>query len=171
MAAYRVSPRTWRIAGTVMVLFAVVSCLVLVFRDGGSGDGPSEAGPGSSRVAEQVPVAAEKNASGQDPDLLEGFVPDDTEPEVRPYATGLSGRVHTPRPAPSAPPAAAPGDGCDHAYGETGQCVPWTFPSSVKTVEERCEWLRDLGFPSPLASRGDDRHGLDPDGDGLACET
>ena len=159
-----------RVAGAIAAAFAVVSCLVLVFDGDDPGGGPAKAAPTATRVTDGVPVADEENEPAEDPDLSEGFVSDDTEPEVQPYATELSGRVHTPRPAPSAPPTVGPGnDGCDHTYGEVGQCVPWDFPAEANTTEERCAWLRELGFEPPIASRGDDRHGLDPDDDGRAC--
>lgn len=56
-------------------------------------------------------------------------------------------------------------DGCDNAYGAVGQCVPWTFPPGT---EDGCEWLAGHGF-GPLPVHGRDRHGLDRDGDGIAC--
>ncbi|RJQ73049.1 hypothetical protein D5S17_25305 [Pseudonocardiaceae bacterium YIM PH 21723] len=64
-------------------------------------------------------------------------------------------------------PVLLPGgyDGCDHAYGERVQCVPWTFPPGTANG---CDWLRQHGF-GPLTVRGHDRHGLDTNGDGTAC--
>lgn len=57
-------------------------------------------------------------------------------------------------------------DGCDHAYGRRNQCVPWSFPAGVV---DGCAYLRDKGF-GPLAVHGRDRHGLDRNGDGSACD-
>ncbi|MCX5204563.1 DUF1929 domain-containing protein [Streptomyces sp. NBC_00237] len=67
-------------------------------------------------------------------------------------------------------------DGCDHAYGTVSTCVPWTFPQLEQgrphsklapPVADRCEWLKSKGY-GPLEARRD-RHGLDRDGDGVAC--
>ncbi|MFG2238181.1 galactose oxidase-like domain-containing protein [Streptomyces sp. NPDC048734] len=60
-------------------------------------------------------------------------------------------------------------DGCDHSYGTVGQCVPWTFPKKANTVAERCHWLEEKGYGTPLKVSGRDRHGLDRDRDGIAC--
>jgi hypothetical protein len=57
-------------------------------------------------------------------------------------------------------------DGCDHGYGERTQCVPWTFPPGTT---DKCAWLAAHGFDAvPVV--GKDRHHLDPDGDGIACD-
>ncbi|MET9643087.1 galactose oxidase early set domain-containing protein [Streptomyces syringium] len=58
-------------------------------------------------------------------------------------------------------------DGCDHAYGDVGQCVPWTFPRTE--TGGRCDWLRERGF-GPLRVHGRDRHRLDTDRSGVACD-
>lgn len=86
-------------------------------------------------------------------------------PHVAPFAQD-PGRP--PKPAlTSASPVPFPegADGCDHAYGQRGQCVPWQFPSHTG---DACAWLRSHGF-GPLAVHGRDRHELDRDGDGVAC--
>lgn len=57
-------------------------------------------------------------------------------------------------------------DGCDHAYGRIGQCVPWTFPKMPRA--DRCAWLLDRGY-GRLEVHGRDRHRLDRDKDGIAC--
>ncbi len=57
-------------------------------------------------------------------------------------------------------------DGCDHAYGRIGQCVPWTFPKMPQA--DRCAWLLDRGY-GRLEVHGRDRHHLDRDKDGIAC--
>lgn len=55
--------------------------------------------------------------------------------------------------------ATSPGEGCSDAY--VGACVP----AGVDRVE--CADLTDEDFESI----GQDPYGLDPDGDGVACET
>jgi hypothetical protein len=57
-------------------------------------------------------------------------------------------------------------DGCDHGYGERTQCVPWTFPPGTT---DKCAWLAAHGFDA-VPVLGKDRHHLDPDGDGIACD-
>ncbi|GGM56650.1 hypothetical protein GCM10012275_29760 [Longimycelium tulufanense] len=84
-----------------------------------------------------------------------------------PSAQGAKPTSTTGRPpAPSAAvPVPANNDGCDHTYGERNQCVPWNFPDRVA---DGCQWLRERGFGS-LRVHGRDRHGLDRNGDGIAC--
>jgi hypothetical protein len=57
-------------------------------------------------------------------------------------------------------------DGCDHGYGERTQCVPWTFPPGTT---DKCAWLAAHGFDA-VPVLGKDRHHLDLDGDGIACD-
>lgn len=74
----------------------------------------------------------------------------------------------TPQGVPQRSPAVkmpAHVDGCDHAYGEPHQCVPWNFPPDVT---DKCAYLLERGF-GRLAVHGGDRHGLDPDHNGVAC--
>jgi hypothetical protein len=58
-------------------------------------------------------------------------------------------------------------DGCDHGYGERTQCIPWTFPPGTT---DKCAWLKAHGF-DVVKVLGTDRHHLDPDGDGIACDS
>ncbi|SDT69737.1 hypothetical protein [Actinoplanes derwentensis] len=59
-------------------------------------------------------------------------------------------------------------DGCDRSYGTRTQCVPWRFPPGVT---DGCTWLRERSFlDAPLTARAPDRHHLDPDTNGLACD-
>ncbi|MFE2755631.1 hypothetical protein ACFXGA_26875 [Actinosynnema sp. NPDC059335] len=58
------------------------------------------------------------------------------------------------------------GHHCDPAYVTEGPCVPWRFPRGVR---ELCDWLRDHGA-GRIEVVGRDRHHLDLDRDGLACE-
>ncbi|RLV04451.1 galactose oxidase [Streptomyces griseocarneus] len=93
---------------------------------------------------------------------------------VQSFATALAAAPHPPAHPQHDKAAEKPGvtvpqgyDGCDHAYGEAGQCVPWTFPRTK--AGGRCAWLREHGF-GRLTVHGPDRHGLDPDGNGIACD-
>ncbi|KOX13722.1 hypothetical protein ADK67_43770 [Saccharothrix sp. NRRL B-16348] len=58
------------------------------------------------------------------------------------------------------------GDNCDHSYVTDGPCVPWRFPRGVWRL---CEWLHDQGI-TRIEVVGWDRHYLDKDRDGIACE-
>ncbi|HWS32051.1 MAG TPA: hypothetical protein VN408_04830 [Actinoplanes sp.] len=59
-------------------------------------------------------------------------------------------------------------DGCDRSYGTRSQCVPRNLPPGVTDV---CTWLRDRGFlDRPLTARTPDRHHLDTDTNGFACD-
>ncbi|PSL54991.1 excalibur calcium-binding domain-containing protein [Saccharothrix carnea] len=58
------------------------------------------------------------------------------------------------------------GPNCDHSYVTDGACVPWRFP---RGVTRECEWLRDQGI-TRIEVVGWDRHHLDRDRDGIACE-
>ncbi|GID28195.1 hypothetical protein [Paractinoplanes brasiliensis] len=70
-------------------------------------------------------------------------------------------------PSPTAPlKVPANVDGCDRGYGTRTQCVPWTFPSSAT---DKCAWLAAQGF-THLTVHGTDRHQLDPDKNGTACD-
>ncbi|MBM7812495.1 hypothetical protein [Saccharothrix algeriensis] len=67
---------------------------------------------------------------------------------------------------PSAPPTRPRPDHCDRNYATDGGCVPWLLPLGVR---QACEWLREHGL-TRIEVRGRDRHRLDPDRDGIACE-
>lgn len=91
------------------------------------------------------------------------------EPFVQTFAA-QPGRSPLPRlPSPTAPlqiPVNV--DGCDRSYGTRSQCIPWHFPPGTT---DACAWLRARGFLNhPLTSHGADRHHLDPDTNGLACD-
>ncbi|MEV8443149.1 excalibur calcium-binding domain-containing protein [Actinosynnema sp. NPDC051121] len=58
------------------------------------------------------------------------------------------------------------GEDCDDAYVTDGPCVPWRFPRGVWRL---CEWLHEQGV-TRIEVVGWDRHHLDRDHDGLACE-
>jgi hypothetical protein len=87
-------------------------------------------------------------------------------PYVQPFARRPDSTPRRPRPSPTAGIDLGDGsDGCDHAYGDPGVCVPWRFPDGVA---DKCEWLRARDY-KPLKVNGRDRHGLDRNGDGIAC--
>jgi hypothetical protein len=89
-------------------------------------------------------------------------------PHVQPFASALPGVEHRPKKKREQVEVPAKVDGCDHGYGVIEQCVPWSFPPGPRTYEAKCAWLTAHGFTT-LRVRGGDRHGLDPDGNGIAC--
>jgi len=88
------------------------------------------------------------------------------EPYIQPFAQqpGVAPKAKLSPPV-AALPMDVSVDGCDHHYGDSPQCVPWSFPPGVV---DRCRWLVDHGF-GPLAVHGEDRQNLDPDHDNVAC--
>jgi hypothetical protein len=54
--------------------------------------------------------------------------------------------------------------GCDDDYDSDGVCVPWVFPAFT----DGCEWLYGQGSRR-IEVRGEDRHELDRNLDGIAC--
>lgn len=88
-------------------------------------------------------------------------------PYVQPFAQQPDSTPHTGLPSPTAGVEIAEGsDGCDHAYGDRHVCVPWQFPDGVT---DKCAWLKSHGFEALKITGGRDRHGLDRNGDGIAC--
>jgi hypothetical protein len=57
-------------------------------------------------------------------------------------------------------------DGCDHDYGQPGQCVPWKIPAS--TPQAACAWLKSNGF-GPLKVHGRNRQNLPGNAQGYVC--
>jgi hypothetical protein len=57
-------------------------------------------------------------------------------------------------------------DGCDHDYGQPGQCVPWEIPAS--TPRAACAWLKSNGF-GPLKVYGTNRQNLPENAQGYVC--
>lgn len=56
---------------------------------------------------------------------------------------------------------------CEYMYRDDAgveQCLPW-----VIDLRHTCQWLHDQGFDR-IEVRGRDRHGLDPDENGIACD-
>ncbi|GAA1413914.1 hypothetical protein [Catellatospora coxensis] len=105
--------------------------------------------------------------------------PAEVRPFVQSFARKPQARPQRALPKPKRPPEVPVGiDGCDHGYHmpqRPGLCVPWRFPPGVRA---RCDWLRGHAYFDPasdgtaprLLVRGTDRHRLDTDHDGEACE-
>jgi hypothetical protein len=90
-------------------------------------------------------------------------------PYVQPFAQQPGATPRASLRSPTAGVDIAEGtDGCDHAYGDRDVCVPWQFPAGVT---DKCAWLRERGFEPLKINGGRDRHGLDRNGDGIACGT
>jgi hypothetical protein len=87
-------------------------------------------------------------------------------PHIAPMAGQLTGALIPNGKGPHVVPEPANIDGCDHDYGNSGQCVPWTIPGS--TITQRCAWLTAHGF-GPLAVAGTDRQALNPAHDKTTC--
>ena len=130
-------------------------------------DGADGADGGRPPDGSAAPTIAATGAASPGAGAPAGRQADPVPPRIQPFARGLTGATRTVGPSPAAPPKMAEGlDGCDHGYGEPGMCVPWRFPAGVT---DGCGWLREHGYP-PLTVRNDrDRHGLDTNGDGIAC--
>ncbi|MCE6995796.1 excalibur calcium-binding domain-containing protein [Saccharothrix sp. S26] len=97
------------------------------------------------------------------------------EPRPVPPITTTTTVAVTTTSEPPAPPSAPEsststtpswGENCDHSYVTEGPCVPWRFPRGVRRF---CEWLREQGT-TRIEVVGWDRHYLDRDRDGIACE-
>jgi hypothetical protein len=150
----------------VVALAVVVTGVLLLGGGGGGGDGarPKDAAAVSEEPLPDGPLAEE--APTEEP-------PSEKPTEV-PQATALSGEKLEPDPEVTAPikedslPPYA--NGCDYGYDAGGKCVPWTFPLEVETPLDRCEWLLDQGFPAGIKVKDQDRHQLDPDKNGTACD-
>ena len=69
-----------------------------------------------------------------------------------------------PEPTRHLPPWMEDLGGCDDDYDTDGTCVPWLFPILV----DECDWLRTHGSRH-IEVRGEDRHELDGNSDGIAC--
>ncbi|MEV6207300.1 hypothetical protein [Kitasatospora sp. NPDC051914] len=90
-------------------------------------------------------------------------------PHIHGFARGLKASPEQ-LPTSASPVPQEPGsDGCDHAYGTAGQCVPWVFPPGVgSTTRARCAWLTAHGL-GELQVHGRDRMHLDRNRDGIIC--
>jgi hypothetical protein len=111
-------------------------------------------------------------------------------PQVAPYVQsfaeqpGVPTKEALPSPTATATKLRTNVDGCDHGYKmaeKPTMCVPWTFPASAS---DKCAYLRTNNYFKPPADNptatprlmvvttlpDPDRHDLDLDGDGEACE-
>jgi hypothetical protein len=86
-------------------------------------------------------------------------------PHILEFARDLHGERMVLPDGPSPVPMTDDLDGCDHDYGTAAQCVPYSFPPGTTNA---CTWLAEHGF-GPIAVKGRDRHNLDTDHDGIAC--
>ena len=120
---------------------------------------PASGPPPERRSAGPVPQTSSSASAGPAGGAAAPFVQTfAAQPGVKPLP-----KLPSPKSRLSMPAFA---DGCDHAYGNRVQCVPLTFPAGTK---DKCAWLKDRGF-AEIAVVGADRHGLDPDGDKIACD-
>jgi hypothetical protein len=120
-------------------------------RAAGSASSPASPSPAASAKPNPPPV----RAAAAEP-FVQTFA---DQPGVRPLPAVPSPTARLSQPANI--------DGCDHSYGERTQCVPWTFPPGTA---DKCAWLKAHGFGA-VKVLGKDRHHLDPDGDGVACDS
>jgi hypothetical protein len=151
-------------------VLAIVAVVVLA---AGIGGGIMLFGQGSSTVKhDAAPRNKVKTELAEEAPKAE---PPSETPRVEPYATGMSGKKITasPQAAAKASPAIVPPnvDGCDHAYGTPGLCVPWNFPAGTTSYRQKCAWLKENHYPEPLSVHGTDRLQLDPDKNKVACDS
>jgi hypothetical protein len=158
----------WGAGGALLVVLLAAGGWALAGGDDGSpkwfgGRAPEgtaeqgESGAADSRVG-PAPAAAEGKR-----DQAGSAV--SAPPRIHKFAD-QPGAPERPLPSPTAPIEIDEGnEGCDYAYGDRTVCVPWEFPEGVT---DGCAWLRERGY-KPLKVNGRDRHGLDRNGDGIAC--
>ncbi|MFJ6670844.1 excalibur calcium-binding domain-containing protein [Actinosynnema sp. NPDC091369] len=89
-----------------------------------------------------------------------------TTTEVAVTTTTSEPPPSTSAPATSTSTSPSWGEDCDRSYLTEGPCVPWRFPRGVRRL---CDWLHEQGT-TRIEVVGWDRHYLDRDGDGIACE-
>ncbi|MFD1152296.1 excalibur calcium-binding domain-containing protein [Saccharothrix hoggarensis] len=100
-------------------------------------------------------------------------------PRPAPPPVATSTTVTEPPPPPPPPPpetsstvesttpsSTVADENCDPSYVTDGVCVPRHFPTGVWL---KCEWMHEQGV-SRIEVVGRDRHYLDRDRDGIACE-
>src|SRR4051794_23006360 len=150
-------------------LLAIVAVVILV---GGIGGGIMLFGQGSPVKHDAAPRNQVKKELAEEVPAAE---PPSEAPKVESYATGMSGKKITasPQAAGKVSPAIVPPnvDGCDHAYGTPGLCVPWNFPAGATSYRQKCAWLKKNHNPAPLSVHGADRLQLDPDKNKVACDS
>ena len=119
-----------------------------------SGEATASADPSAAPSTPAAPQAT-ANPGGEAEPFVQTFA---DQPGVKPLP-----KLPSPKTTRS---MAAFADGCDHGYGDRNQCIPLTFPDGTTS---KCDWLADRGF-TKIAVNGADRHELDPDNNGIACD-
>lgn len=120
--------------------------------------------PSAAPADEPAPAASASASAGPQVTANPGG---EAEPFVQTFADQPGVKPLPKLPSPKAKrsmPAFA--DGCDHGYGDRNQCIPLTFPDGT---DDKCAWLAERGF-TKVAVNGEDRHKLDPDDNGVACD-
>jgi hypothetical protein len=153
--------KPWLLFTLAAVVVGALAYGVLLLGDGGSGP----AGPQRTVVAEAAPSAL-PTAEPVPPERSPS-----EKPTVKPYASKLSGPTIAPNPARAESPVPVPAhaDGCDHRYGTINDCVPWNFPPEYQTYERKCAYLANHDYQG-VAVRPPDRHKIDPNKNGVACD-
>lgn len=169
-------PRRAVLAGGAAIAVALLISMVATLSTGDSSRGDARK-PDAAAVSIEEPNTDDPEAPLEatetlDSDGYEGAtpLPEPTEPEA--YATGLpeplivASRPGTP---PTSPAVDFPADGCDHDYGEPDQCIPWGLPEGLEDIKAKCAYLKPDG--KTFRVRGGDRHRVDPDKNGIACDS
>jgi len=150
----------------VVAVLAAGAAVLLV--GGGAGDPHWRDGtPAAAPTPEPTTERADTPGARRDRDVGPTGPTGSPPPYVHSFAQQPGVTPRTPLPSPTAGLKIDEGtDGCDHAYGDRNVCVPWTFPDGVT---DKCGWLRERGYEPLRITGGRDRHGLDRNGDGIAC--
>jgi hypothetical protein len=120
-----------------------------------SGGATTPAEESAAPASSPAGLQATENPGGEAEPFVQTFA---DQPGVKPLP-----KLPSPKAKRSMPAFA---DGCDHGYGDRNQCIPLTFPDGTA---DKCDWLAERGF-TKIAVNGEDRHKLDPDGNGIACD-
>ncbi|MEU4740543.1 excalibur calcium-binding domain-containing protein [Actinosynnema sp. NPDC023658] len=112
-------------------------------------------------------------AAARPPSVVVVVPPPEPRPEPPTTTTTVVTTTSEPPPAPvttssvpAGPTSTRPLWKCDPSYLTEDLCVPWRFPRDVRRL---CDWLREQGV-GRIEVVGWDRHHLDLDHDGVACE-
>jgi hypothetical protein len=160
---------TATIIGTLAVLTIGVWAVATPGRHSASPAGAFPAGPATPAATSHPAGSASPPSASPSPAASSRPNP---SPSAEPFVQAFADQPGV-RPLPAVPSPTAKLsqpvniDGCDHGYGERTQCIPWTFPPGTT---DKCGWLAAHGF-GVVKVLGKDRHHLDPDGDGLACDS
>jgi hypothetical protein len=176
--------RHWRpiaIAGAILVVAGIAFSVPVGPSDdsevaqpkapGGSGSVTPTASPATASPDPAVPAVAtpvpEAPAAAPTPTPTTESANQRPDPLIRDFARQPGVAPLPPQPSPTGGVELPYNvNGCDFNYGNVGQCIPAQFPASVT---DRCAWLARQGLVS-IPVNGTDRHGLDVDGDRIACE-